>query len=176
MTEWPSFAKTVRAIGYALVLSDVAWLVTWFAFVVRMIESGNGSLAPGDDFQLAEAGFTALSAPHIAIIPSVLALIQDLEEACSGEYCTRQTPQLNWFVIPFLALPFDYLLYSFNTQYESIANHAENQFQVKISIFQICNSTFAILWSLFVYWVINRNYLFETCGKEKKLRGLSRRV
>lgn len=94
--------------GYLLIAIDAAGWLSWFSLSIQDLNENK--------LQTAEATFSALAAPHTAIIPCIFGIIWDLKENCKDGECKITTPSFTWFLFPFFVVPFDVIQYIYNSK------------------------------------------------------------
>lgn len=146
---------TVTAIPSFLIIADVLWLLIWVGLTWRDIDNGTGLLDTNDSLLVSQAGFTALAAPHTALIPALLSMRSDLEKACTQEdKCKFPIPALTWFVVPALTIPFDVLFYKYNNKYYDKYVHDNTKWPVPLSAYQLSISCSVCAYAFYTYFYI----------------------
>jgi hypothetical protein len=147
--------RIIYAIGVLLLLAELGWFASWIAFSAKDIADGTGVMDKNDPLNRAQTGFTALAAPHTALMPAVLAIVNDIRKSCTRrDRCALKTPAITWFTIPMLALPFDVLQYCFNRKYFNLHVGEPNAWPVRLSLYQVVNCLLIGTWSTLVYAAI----------------------
>jgi hypothetical protein len=158
----------VRAFSCIFLTTELGWLLTWAVLTGITIKNGTGTMTADDPLTYAEAGFTALAAPHTAIIPAIFAIWNDIDNACNAAACVLPKPALTWFVVPLLTIPFDVLLYLFNKKYFELYAEAPNHWAVVLSTFQLCSSVIISAYALIFYCVLQSKVRNKNADREIK--------
>jgi hypothetical protein len=105
-------ASSLEVGGWVLLGLDAAAWVFWISISAWAIDGG--------EYGVANEGFLALAAPHTTIIPTLIAIISDLERHCRSQtVCSLETPRLHWYIFPVLVVPFDALTLAYNVRTET---------------------------------------------------------
>jgi hypothetical protein len=128
--------------GYALMAVDLLNWIVWIAY--------SGYAIGHQDVDRATASFTALVSPHTIIIPTILAIINDLWKHCrTGEKCSVDTPHWQWYLFPILVLPIDVLTLVFN-----VRELEGDTWLLALSVWSLINTVLVVLWSWYGGWLI----------------------
>jgi hypothetical protein len=98
----------VCSVGIALAIIDGLNLIAWTVITAYALMRR--------DTEHIQDGFVALAAPHTVIIPTLAAIIGDLEKHCKkgSDECRTETPHWQWYLFPVLVLPLDVLTFAYN--------------------------------------------------------------
>lgn len=89
------------------------------------------------------AGFIALAAPHTVILPTMLAIINDIEKHCTQKNCLLETPHWQWFIFPTLVLPLDGLTLAYN-----LRTLPDDKLVIGASAWSCASASLVFIWGL----------------------------
>ena len=131
----------VRRIGWTLLAFEAACTAAWVISTIYYNTIGNEKLSA--------AGLTALAAPHTALAAVVVAINYDVAQHCRDGSCTDLLPPVTWYLVPFLAIPFDVLQLHANANFLPDASAA-----VGLAAISLFLSASVSTWSLVAYFVV----------------------
>ena len=131
----------IRLIGWTLLACEAACTTAWVIATVYYNAVGN--------FTLSSAGLTALASPHTALAAVVVAINYDVAQHCRDGSCTDLMPPVTWYLVPFLAIPFDVLQLHANANFLPDASAP-----VALAAVSLLISVAVSTWSLVAFFVV----------------------
>jgi len=130
--------------GLTLVVVDLANWLFWISIAAQYLDKGGDELPKTVDVLL------ALAAPHTTLVPSILAVLNDLVRHCGSGACSLETPNWQWYVFPALIIPFDALDLAYNMK-----AHPDDRPIVIAATWSLVMSSLACAWSVVTgTWVL----------------------
>lgn len=161
-----TWKKIAQLTGWAIVLADITNWVYWIVLTAQFIRAGE------DKKEYAIEGFLALVAPHTTLVPSLLAILNDISRHCGSLVCSLETPNWHWYIFPALIIPFDALSYEYTQKF-----HRDETQLIGASAWSLAISALACVWSAAAgTWILLEHKATKADGERKREDDLPRHV
>ena len=157
------FVKLARA-GWVLIVLDVANWFFWISLASDNVQKGRNT--PGDVHLFrAGAGLLALAAPHTVLVPTLGAILSDLDKHCSSGQClTLETPSWQWYVFAFLVIPFDCISLAYNLKV-----YPDDKSIVAASAWSVADTVLVAMWVVASLYFVRKGH--ARAGEERAALG-----